>query len=445
MRQTVTSWGNLAMVEHDVETPRFREEAGSLLTTLVARTGTVLPHGLGRSYGDSAFNGGGGLLVTRHMDRCHAFDANTGVLRADAGLSLADLHTITVPRGWFVAVTPGTKFVTLGGAVANDVHGKNHHAAGTFGHHVRALGLRRSDGSLRTCGPDNDPDLFRATIGGLGLTGLIEWVEIQLQPITSSDMEVENMRFDHVDRFFDLAAESLDWPYNVAWVDCLSQGAALGRGIFSRGRHAVSGPLTAHPGGRTLAVPLTPPISLINRPTLRAFNTAYYNRPGASFAGRCHFDGFFYPLDGVLHWNRVYGPRGFYQYQCVIPPGTARDAVRELLARIAAAGTGSCLVVLKNFGDGAPAGLLSFPMAGTTLALDFPNHGSRTLGLLADLDSVVATAGGRLYPAKDARMPASLFTAGYPALADFRHHIDPAFMSDFWRRMGQVPERSARA
>ncbi|WP_044562330.1 FAD-binding oxidoreductase [Azospirillum sp. B4] len=445
MRQTITSWGNLGPVDHDVETPGFRDEAAPLMAALTTRVGTVLAHGLGRSYGDSALNGQGGLLITRRLDRCHAFDHADGVLRADAGLSLAELHAITVPRGWFVAVTPGTKFVTLGGAVANDVHGKNHHVAGTFGHHVRALGLRRSDGTLRICAPDSDPDLFHATIGGLGLTGLIEWVEIQLQPITSSDMEVENIRFDHVDRFFDLAAESLDWPYTVAWVDCLSQGASLGRGVFSRGRHAAAGPLAAKAGGPRLAVPLTPPFSLLNGPTLRAFNAAYYNRPGATFAGRCHFDGFFYPLDGVHHWNRVYGPKGFYQYQCVVPPHVARDAVRDLLTRIAASGTGSCLVVLKNFGDRPPAGLMSFPMPGTTLALDFPNHGTRTLDLLADLDRVVDAAGGRLYPAKDARMPSRLFQAGYPALAAFKRHIDPAFMSDFWRRMGQAPHGTDQA
>ncbi|MEC4590446.1 MULTISPECIES: FAD-binding oxidoreductase [Nitrospirillum] len=445
MRQPITSWGNLASVEHDVATPAFREDAAPLLSILAEKTGSVLAHGLGRSYGDSPLNAGGGLLVTRRMDRCHAFDTATGVLRADAGLSLADLHVITVPRGWFVAVTPGTKFITLGGAVANDVHGKNHHVAGSFGHHVRAFGMRRSDGTLVDCAPDRNTDLFRATIGGLGLTGLIEWVEIQLQAIASSDMEVENIRFDHVDRFFDLAAESLDWPYSVAWVDCLSQGASLGRGIFSRGRHAPDGPRLAQPARAKLAVPLTPPISLINGLSLRAFNAAYYSRPGATFAGRCHFDGFFYPLDGVHHWNRVYGPRGFYQYQCVVPPAVAREAVTELLARIAASGTGSCLVVLKNFGDVAPAGLLSFPMAGTTLALDFPNQGQRTLALMADLDRTVAAAGGRLYPAKDARMPAGLFAAGYPAVADFKRHIDPAFMSDFWRRMEQAPTKSEQA
>ncbi|MDZ5650669.1 FAD-binding oxidoreductase [Nitrospirillum sp. BR 11828] len=437
MRQSITSWGNLAAVEHEVATPAFREEAGSVLSWLLEKTDSVLAHGLGRSYGDSPLNGGGGLLVTRRMDRCHSFDASSGVLRADAGLSLADLHTITIPRGWFVAVTPGTKFVTLGGAVANDVHGKNHHVAGSFGHHVRALGLRRSDGGLVECGPDRNADLFRATIGGLGLTGLIEWVEIQLQAVASSDMEVENIRFDHVDRFFELAADSLDWPYSVAWVDCLSQGATLGRGIFSRGRHAADGPRLAQPARAKLAVPLTPPLSLINGLSLRAFNAAYYNRSGATFAGRCHFDGFFYPLDGVHHWNRVYGPKGFYQYQCVVPPAVAREAVTELLARIAASGTGSCLVVLKNFGDIAPAGLMSFPMAGTTLALDFPNQGARTLALMADLDRIVASAGGRLYPAKDARMPASLFASGYPDLAEFKRHLDPAFMSDFWRRMDQ--------
>jgi len=429
------SWGLLERPEHWVATPQFRDETAEALQALVAKGGTVLPQGLARSYGDSCLNAGGGLLRTPRMARCHFFDQTNGILRADAGLSLAELHKITVPQGWFVAVTPGTKFVTLGGAVANDVHGKNHHLIGSFGHHVRALGLRRSDGTLLECGPHSETDLFRATIGGLGLTGLVEWVEIALQPITSSDVEVETIRFGHVNEFFALSADSAAWPYTVSWIDCHGRDANLGRGLFARGRHATTGPLVAQRKGLRLSVPLTPPVSLVNSLTVPAFNAAYYNRPGATFCGRSHFDPFFYPLDGLLHWNRMYGPRGFYQYQCALPHEGAQAAVISLLERIAASGAGSFLVVLKVFGDAAPAGLLSFPRPGVTLALDFPNLGAETLRLMTSLDEVVMAAGGRLYPAKDARMSAALFQASYP-VAQFTPFIDPVFASGFWRRVG---------
>jgi FAD/FMN-containing dehydrogenase len=438
VHKQVSAWGNLGAAKHLAAMPAFRDEVPAALAELIKATGTVLAHGLGRSYGASCLNGGGGLIVTPRLDRCLSMDAATGILRAEAGMSLAALHRLTVPKGWFVPVTPGTKFVTLGGAVANDVHGKNQHVAGSFGRHVRRLGLRRSDGTLIECSPEGESDLLRATIGGLGLTGLIEWVEIALSPITSCDMEVENIRFGHVDAFFDLAESSSGWPYTVAWVDCLSRGAALGRGIFSRGRHSTAGPLRPERGGARPAMPFTPPVGLVNRSTVRLFNEAYWHRPGGSFAGRCHLESFFYPLDAIDHWNRLYGRRGFYQYQCVLPPETARQGIARLLDRIATSGQGSFLAVLKTFGDLPAAGLLSFPMAGTSLALDFPNCGEPTLALLASLDTVVLEAGGRLYPAKDARMPPKMVLAGYPRWGEFQSFIDPGFASDFGRRM-RVP------
>ena len=435
VRRSLSSWGRLSAPGHLVFSPAFRDQLPGILADGLAGGGGVLARGLGRSYGDSCLNGGGAVVLTQGLDRCLAFDRESGILRAEAGMSLAQLHRLTVPRGWLVAVTPGTKYVTLGGAVANDVHGKNGHVHGSFGRHVRRLGLRRSDGRLIECSLERETDLLRATIGGLGLTGLIEWVEIGLLPLTSSDMEVENIRFEHVDAFFELSADSADWPYTVSWVDCLSVGRTLGRGIFSRGRPAPAGPLVAAKGGITLSMPFTPPFSLVSPATVRLFNEAYFRRPGAGFRGRCHYDPFFYPLDGVLHWNRAYGPRGFYQYQCVLPPETARAGLREMLTLIADSREGSCLVVLKNFGDIPAAGLLSFAAPGTTLALDFPNRGARTLALLATLDQIVYTCGGRLYPAKDARMDGRMFRAGYPALGEFQQYVDPAFASDFQRRV----------
>ncbi|MDR3562452.1 MAG: FAD-binding oxidoreductase [Negativicutes bacterium] len=433
----VSSWGNLGRVEHLTATPAFRDELPATLAELIRQGGSVLGYGLGRSYGDSCLNGGGGLLITDRLDRCLSFDTTTGILRAEAGLSIAEINRLSIPKGWFVPVTPGTKFVTLGGAVANDVHGKNHHVTGTFGRHVRRLALRRSDGSVTECAPDHESDLLRATIGGLGLTGLIEWVEIGLQPISSAEIEMESIRFSNVDAFFDLSADSASWPYTVSWIDVLSQGSSLGRGIFMRGRHATTGPLNPKVSGKALTVPFTPPVGLVRPLSVRLFNEAYYRRPGATFCGRTHFDPFFYPLDSVHHWNRVYGPRGFFQYQSVLPPEAARAGTREMLKQIAASGQGSCLVVLKNFGDLPSAGMLSFPAVGTTLALDFPNRGERTLALFAALDAVVSKAGGRLYAGKDARMSPAMFRAGYPELKDFSRFVDPAFASDFQRRVMQ--------
>ncbi|PKU22758.1 FAD-binding oxidoreductase [Telmatospirillum siberiense] len=433
--KTVASWGNLSHGGHMVAAPSFHDEIPMALNELIAQCRSVLPYGLGRSYGDVCLNTGKGLLLTERLDRFLTFDATSGILRAEAGVTIGEALRLTVPKGWFVPVTPGTKFVTLGGAVANDVHGKNHHLAGTFGRFVRKLALRRSDGSVTECGPDRERDLFRATIGGLGLTGLIEWVEIDLQPIASAEIEMQSLRFAGVEGFFEMSADSVSWPYVVSWIDCLSQGSALGRGIFMRGRHAETGALVAARAKGGLGIPVTPPVGLVTPLSVRLFNEAYYRRPGATFTGRTHFDPFFYPLDRLHHWNRAYGPRGFYQYQSVLPPETARRGTIEMLKCIAASGQASCLVVLKNFGDAPAAGMLSFPMAGTTLALDFPNRGNRTLALFAALDDIVVRCGGRLYAAKDARMVPAMFHGGYPELDRFRTFLDPAFDSDLKRRL----------
>lgn len=435
MIEPVSSWGNLSRPLHRLSMPAYADEIPPALSELIAATGSVLAYGMGRSYGDSCLNDGGGLVMTRRLDRCLSFDQKTGLLRAEAGMTIEALNRLTMPRNWFVAVTPGTRFVTLGGAVANDVHGKNHHLAGSFGHHLRRIGLRRSDGTLIECSPECEEDLFRATIGGLGLTGLIEWVEIALIPIVSSMIEVENIRFPHLDAFFELAEDSAAWPYSVAWVDCLARGRRLGRGIFSRGRHSEIEGACASPRRHALTVPATPPFSLVNRASVTLFNEIYWLRPGASFKGRSSCDSFFYPLDGIGRWNRVYGPRGFHQYQCVLPPEGARSGTSRLLEKIAASGQGSCLVVLKRLGDRPSPGMLSFPMPGFTLALDFPNRGKDTLALMSALDETVAECGGRLYPAKDARMSPALFAAGYPGLGAFKRYIDPAFTSDFSRRV----------
>jgi FAD/FMN-containing dehydrogenase len=398
----------------------------------------MLPYGNGRSYGDSCLNEGGSLLHARALDRYIAFDPVSGVLQCEAGVLFSEILDLIVPQGWFLPVTPGTKFVTVGGAIANDVHGKNHHRAGNMGQHLLSLELLRSDGSRLTCSPDELPDWFAATVGGLGLTGLITQATIQLRRIASPWMATETVRFNDLGSFFALsAAAEKEYEYTVAWIDCAGRGRALGRGLFSRANHA-----PAHPDQRPAAptrrlrMPLTPPTSLVNALSLRAFNWAYYHRqPYSRRHATTHYEPFFYPLDGVSEWNRMYGPQGFLQHQCVVPPEHAPDIVQKLIERISLAGGGSFLAVLKQFGSLPSRGMLSFPRAGTTLALDFPNRGATTFDLLDKLDELVFEAGGAVYPAKDARMSGHHFRQSFPRWEAFSHFIDPKFSSSFWRRV----------
>jgi FAD/FMN-containing dehydrogenase len=350
---------------------------------------------------------------------------------------LADILRLVVPHGWFVPVTPGTKFVTIGGAIANDVHGKNHHHTGTFARHVRRLELLRSDGQRIACSATENPDWFAATTGGLGLTGAVTQAEIQLRRIASPLMDVETIRFSNLDEFLALCAESDDeFEYTVAWIDCLGKGRRLGRGLLQRANHAQGPSTSAHTRQAQRSIPFTPPFSLVNAASLRLFNTAYYHRQrGARQRSIVRYEPFFYPLDNLLHWNRLYGPRGLYQYQCVIPMESGRDATEALLGTIARSGLGSMLAVLKLFGSLSSPSMLSFPRQGITLALDFPNRGERLERLFKELDNIVQDADGRLYPAKDGRMPGALFRAGYPRWSEFVRFIDPRCSSSFWRRV----------
>jgi FAD/FMN-containing dehydrogenase len=394
---------------------------------------SVLPRGQGRSYGDSCLNDGGALLVTGALDHFLDFDAERGVLRCEGGVTLDAIARLAVPRGWFLPVTPGTRFVSLGGAIANDVHGKNHHRAGTFGRFVDRLELVRSDGGRRVCGPDLDPEWFAATVGGLGLTGLITWAELRLMPIRGPWVDQETIRFGGLDEFFALSRDSEAFEYTVAWVDSFAQGHNTGRGIFFRGNHSASDrpPRIT----RSLGVPCELPGGLLNRLSMALFNRCLYARHRGTSRRTVPYPSFFYPLDGVSHWNRIYGPRGFLQYQCVVPIADARAVLTEILGRVAASGLASFLSVLKIFGSLPSPGLLSFPRAGVTLALDFPNTGEKLLGLLEELDRLVRTAGGALYPAKDARMSGAMFRHSFPRLGEFEKFVDPAFSSGFWRRV----------
>jgi FAD/FMN-containing dehydrogenase len=433
----VLSWGRVLRARHAVARPQWRDELPSLVAEGTADGRKVLATGLGRSYGDSGLNPDGAVIDMRRLDRAIAFDPATRLLRAEAGMSLDTVLSLLVPRGFFPPVTPGTRFVTLGGAVANDVHGKNHHRAGTIGCWIRQLCLLRSDGRAVELGPDDETGLFAATIGGLGLTGVIAWVELEMLPIASAMMEVETIPFGSLDEFFTIAAESeTAFDYTVAWVDCLATGRALGRGIFSRGNHAAAGPLTTGKQRHGPSLPVDVPGFALNPWSVRAFNAAYYAN-GRRKAGRAAvpYEPFFYPLDAIGGWNRMYGSRGLYQYQSVVPPETARDATRAILETISAAGEGSFLAVAKTFGDKLSSGLLSFPRPGTTLTLDFANRGAATLALMERLDAIVCEAGGRLYPAKDGRIPAAMFRAGYPNWETFAQHVDPGLSSSFWRRV----------
>jgi FAD/FMN-containing dehydrogenase len=435
--QIVSSWGNVIRAEHQVFSLASRYDSFPDINGVPS----VLPHGNGRSYGDSCLNTGAGLLMTRSLDRFISFDRDSGIVCCEAGVLLADILKLAVPSGWLVPVTPGTCFVTVGGAIANDVHGKNHHLGGTFSAHVRRLELLRSDGSRMLCSATENPEWFAATAGGLGLTGVITWAELQLRRIAGPAMDVETIRFQNLDEFLALCAESdRVYEYTVAWVDVHGSGQNLGRGIFQRANHSPDPAAPSNRHSRHLSVPFMPPISFVNAASTHLFNMAYYRRvPRGCTRTRANFASFFYPLDGVLHWNRMYGPKGMYQYQCVVPTAAGRDGTKALLEAIARSGLGSFLSVLKVFGATASLGMLSFPREGVTIAIDFPNRGERLERLFRELDSIVSSAGGRLYPAKDGRMPGSLFRSGYPRWREFSQFIDRRCSSSFWRRVTEHP------
>jgi FAD/FMN-containing dehydrogenase len=433
---TVLSWGRYPRLTHRaLHKPAWRDQLPRILEA--AEPGSLLPFGLGRSYGDSCLNGGRELLECRRLDRVLGFDESTGVVRCEGVVSLAYLIEIFLPKGWFPPVTPGTSYVTVGGAIANDVHGKNHHCAGSFGAHVRRIALCRSDSALIVCDADENPDLLHATIGGLGLTGVVAWADIQLKRVDGPWIDNESVPFSSLAAFLDLTHESNDrFEYTVAWLDGFA-GKNV-RGIFFRGNHASGGPRNFR-RKRGPSVPFAPPGWILNRWSVRGFNTAYYAlhrlRKGAA---RESYDAFFYPLDSIRHWNLLYGPQGFLQYQCVIPQRHL-DAFEELLERIARSGMGSFLGVLKQFGSAPPAGMLSFPRPGLTIALDFPMRGKRTLDLMRSFDEIVRQSGGALYPAKDARMSPAMFETSYPHWRSFLPYLDPKMSSSFWRRVTGLP------
>jgi FAD/FMN-containing dehydrogenase len=426
-----TSWGNYPKVQHAKILPLFwRDEC----IAFDAIDKSFLPYGLGRSYGDSCLNQDGVLLSTSRLNRFMSFDRDNGTLRCEAGVSLADILEVIVPQQWFLPVVPGTKFVTLGGAIANDIHGKNHHSAGTFGRHVLQFELLRSNGERVICSVEQNSELYAATIGGLGLTGLILWAEIKLMPVFSPFLQVEHIKFNDLPQFFELAKDSeSQYQYTVAWIDCVAKKP--GRGIFMRANHTdIFDDKMLH-RNKKLRVPFYFPNFCLNRLSVKYFNQIYYRKQKTECMQRIiHYENFFFPLDNLLNWNRIYGKRGFLQYQCVIPADD-QTIMEKILQRIATSGASSFLSVLKTFGDLKSPGMLSFPKSGVTLALDFPNRGEKTLTLLNELDEIVIKYNGKIYPAKDARMLASIFQKSYPLWKTFANYIDNKFSSSFWRRV----------
>ena len=414
----LSGWGRYPVVDAHGRFFESRADAGRLSAELPER----IVHALGRSYGDAAL--GGKVLFSRRFDKLLDFDSDSGRLVCESGVSLGDLIEIFLPRGWFLLVTPGTRFVTVGGAVAADVHGKNHHAEGCFSECVSSLELLLPNGETVRCSRTENAELFHATCGGMGLTGIILAVEMRLRRVSGA--------------FIDLFEEHRHAPYSVAWIDCLGGGKSPGRSVLMLGEHASTGTLALHTGMR-LSVPFDFPSFCMNRLSVSLFNAVYYRAASPARDRLVHLESFFYPLDSVLHWNRMYGRRGFTQYQFVLPREAGREGLREILARIARSGRGSFLAVLKLLGK-ANDNLLSFPMEGWTLALDFKIDRG-LFPFLDELDRIVVECGGRIYLAKDARMSRETFRAGYPRLEEFqtlrlRYGMNGKFESLQSRRLG---------
>lgn len=378
--------------------------------------GPLLGRGMGRSYGDSAL--ADKLISTRLLNRLLSFDEQSGLLACAAGISLGELLDVFVPRGWFLPVTPGTKFVSIGGAIASDVHGKNHHMHGCFSECVDSIELLLTDGSQVTCSRSERPELFHASCGGMGLTGLIVAATLRLLPIESAYIKQTTYKAANLEAVLQLFEAHAAATYSVAWIDCLASGEALGRSLLMLGEHARDGQLML-PDKPRLSVPLDMPAFLLNRFSVQAFNELYYQRIRQHESKqRVSYESFFYPLDGIGQWNRLYGKQGFVQYQFVIPKAAGLEGMRAILERISASHRGSFLAVLKTLGA-ANDNLLSFPMDGYTLALDFKLEAG-LLALLDELDSMVLAYGGRLYLAKDARMSEATFKQSQPNWQQFQ-------------------------
>lgn len=427
------SWGRYPKHDAKIVPLNWQEDYPGVISGL---SHGALPVGLGRSYGDVCLLEGGNLLQTTGMSRLLDFDSGTGILTAEAGLSLAQILDFAVPRGFFLPVTPGTKYVTLGGAIANDIHGKNHESAGSFGNHVPCFELVRSDGSRRLCSPTENRDWYAATIGGMGLTGVVTWAQLRLKRIVSRKIDYEGIQFHGIDEFLDLKQRYSHTEYTVSWVDCASTGKNFARGIFMLGEHSkVPDELKPSPAPK-LSIPFDFPGFVLNHTTIGLFNSLYFHKQIKPHVKSLQdYEPFFYPLDKILHWNRMYGKHGLAQFQYVIPWQHAKQGTVAILRQIAKSGLGSFLAVLKTFGDIPSLGKMSFPQPGIMLALDFPIKPGLTLPLLERLGDMTLEFGGRLYSAKDSAMTPRQFKTFYPQWTQFAQFRDPMLNSSYWERV----------
>ena len=416
----VTDWGNYPVVNPDLHKFRCGEE----FVSGVEKQPSLITRGLGRCYGDSALNEFC-IFSTQRFDHMIAFDNTTGELVCEAGVSLEEILKVFVPRGWFLPVTPGTKFVTVGGGIASDVHGKNHHAAGSFSRYVNWIDLLTADGKILRCSREQNADLFHGVCGGQGLLGIVLYASFNLVRLSSVFIRQEMVKAANLHEIMDLFDSSANWTFSVAWTDCLKSGSCLGRSLLMRGEFEPVDALDVKrrhmalriPNKRKLDVPMNFPSLALNSLSVRLFNEIYYHKaPSGTTERVVDYDTFFYPLDGIHRWNRIYGKRGFTQYQFVLPKAASYEGLAKILDRISDSGQGSFLAVLKRFGKGN-SGVLSFPMEGYSLALDFPIT-RRLFPLLDELDAMVLDYGGRHYLTKDVRMSRDVFDRGYGVSAE---------------------------
>lgn len=445
MRTPLSGWGRYPVGISEVHRP---ERLGELKVPLHSSESSIA-RGLGRSYGDASFNSSGCTVLTERLNRFLGFDPSTGALECEAGVTIGEILEHFIPRGFLPPVIPGTKFVTVGGALACDIHGKNHHKDGSFGRHVIDFSLLTADGELVRCSRDENVELFQATVGGMGLTGIVTHLRLRLIPIQDPRVVVDYDRAEDLDRALELFHESDErYKYSVAWVDCVGGSKRRpGRSVLMRGNPATGSDAAAlrPEKRRAVSVPGTVPSFLLNRGSIRGFNALYYQKhPRQARNVLCGYESFFFPLDGIRNWNRLYGKNGFLQYQVVLPYDGGRDGLAKMLELLRKSGPGGFLAVLKRFGPGDPELPLSFPMPGYTLAVDIPRRGSAVLDLLRQLDRIVIDRGGRIYLAKDARTSPEAVRAMYPNLErwlEIKSRFDPAnrLASDLARRLKLLP------
>ncbi len=414
----ISGWGRYPGMQASILSPRSLAELSSHFQSAAGESFQGITRGLGRSYGDSSL--ANQVIQTRHLDNFISFDESTGVLCCHAGVSLGAILDNIAARGWFIPVVPGTRFVTVGGAIASDIHGKNHHIDGSFSRHLISMRLMLASGEVINCSETEHAEIYHATCGGMGLTGVVVDASLQLRRISSAFVNQQGIKTNNLRECFDQIEAQNSAHYSVAWLDCMAQGEDLGRALLFLGEHCSDDERDQRQKRRnpTVNIPFTTPGLLLNRYSMRLFNRLYYKAAGRpEHSSRIHYKKYFFPLDSISNWNRLYGGRGFLQYQFVLPPETAYQGIHEILCRITAAGKGSFLSVLKKFGE-ANANLLSFPTSGYTLTLDF-KYEADLLPLLEQLDTLVLHHGGRLYLAKDARMSEAVFKSSYPRWQEF--------------------------